>query len=164
MSLGLIESIARVDKTPELKELLTDAYLCSAITFVLPGTPVEYWDLNYYNPKHGDISHIHLTADSVEVKSTDEPLKPGAPKKLDLDSVRIGIDDALKTANGALEKSNNSAIQKIFISLYFEEYAIWGINFILTNLQIFQARINAGDGTLIDSKLISFMHNQGIAK
>lgn len=164
MSLDLLESVSRAGNAPELKAPLSESYLCSAITFLFPEKPVEYWDLNYYNPKTGDITHIRASLDALELKSTDKPLKQSAPKKIDLETVRIGIDDAIKAANAAREKENKSAIQKMFVSLYSEETAVWGINFILANMQIFQVRISAIDGRLIDSKLINFMQNRGIAK
>lgn len=164
MSLDIIESIERVDKSLELKESLTDAYFCSAITFVHLGKPVDYWDLNYYHPKSGDISHVHVTFDSIELKSTDKPLKQNEPKKIDIKTVCIGIDDALKTAEEVQEKTYKSTVQKVFASLFSEEFAVWGITFILTNMKIAQIRIDARNGSIIDSKLIDFMQNTGIAQ
>lgn len=164
MSLNLVESVARVENFPELKESLADAYFCSAITFVLPGKPVEYWDLNYYNPKRGDISHVHVTADSLELKSVDKPLKQSEPKKIDIKTVSIGIDEALKAADGIQEKAYKSSVQKIFASLFAEDAAVWGITYILTNMKIAQIKIDARDGKTIDSKLIDFMQRTGIAQ
>lgn len=164
MSLDLVESVERVSKSAEVKDALTDAYFCSAITFVLPGKPVEYWDLNYYNPKRCDISHIHVTSDSLEMKSVDKPLKQNEPKKIDLKNVCIGIDDALKTAADIQEKNYKSAVQKIFASLFSEDSAVWGITYILTNMKIVQIKIDAQSGKTIDSKLIDFMQNRGIAQ
>ncbi|MFH1472325.1 MAG: hypothetical protein ABIF85_05475 [Nanoarchaeota archaeon] len=164
MSLNLVESIARVDESQELKTSLTDAYFCSAITFVLPEEPIEYWDLNYYNPKTGDITHIRASSDSLELKSTDKPLKQKEPKKIDIKTVCIDIDETIKTAGVARDKIYASAIQKIFVSLFSEEFAIWGITYILTNMKIVQIKIDARNGSVIDSKLIDFMQNTGIAQ
>jgi len=164
MSLNLVESVARVDESPELKNSLTDAYFCSAITFVLPGKPVDYWDLNYYSPKSGDISHVQATQDTLELKGVDKPLKQNAPKKIDIKTVSVSIDDALKTAAEIQEKTYKSAVQKIFASLFAEDVAVWGITFILTNMKILQVKIDAQSGSTIDSKLIDFMQNTGIAK
>lgn|GEM_PF-1883724 len=164
MSLDLVESIARVDEAPELKESLADAYFCSAITFVLPGKPIEYWDLNYYTPKRGDISHVHVTPDSLELKSVDKPLKQNEPKKIDIKTVCTCIDDALKTAAEVQEKTYKSSVQKVFASLFSEESAVWGITFILTNMKIAQVKIDARDNKVIDSKLIDFMQKTGIAQ
>jgi hypothetical protein len=159
MSLSLLESVARVDSSSELKKSLSSSYFCSAITFVLPGKPVDYWDLNYYNPKSCDISHVRVSSDIVELKSVDAPLKKDEPKKIDIETLRFDIDAVLKTAMEFHEKTNKSPVQRIFASLFSEESAIWGINFILTNMKIFQVRIDARSGAVIDSKLIDFMQN-----
>ncbi len=164
MSLDLIESLERVSKSAEVQDSLSEAYFCSAITFVLPGKSVDYWDLNYYNPKSGDISHVRATQDSVELKGVDKPLKQNAPKKIDIKTVCIGIDDALKTAGEIQEKTYKSAVQKIFASLFSEDAAVWGITFILTNLKILQVRIDARNGNTLDSKLVDFMQRTGIAQ
>lgn len=164
MSLDLIESLERVSKSAEVQDALSEAYFCSAITFVLPGKPIEYWDLNYYTPKRHDISHVHVTPDSVELKSVDAPLKQNEPKKIDIKTVCIGIDDALKTAGEVQEKTYKSTVQKVFASLFSEDAAVWGITFILTNMKIVQVKIDARDNRVIDSKLIDFMQNRGIAQ
>lgn len=166
MSLDIIESLERVSESAEVRDALTDAYFCSAITFVLPEKPVDYWDLNYYNPKRGDISHVHVTLDSIELKSVDAPLKQNEPKEINIKTVRIGIDDALKTAGEVQGKTYKSAVQKIFASLFSdsEDAAVWGITFILTNMKILQVKIDAHSGSVIDSKLIDFMQNRGIAQ
>lgn len=163
MSLDLIESIARVDKSPELKETLTDAYLCSAITFIMPERPIEYWDLNYYNPKTGDITHVRASSGSLELKSTDKPLKQKEPKKIDVKTISISIDEALKTAAEIQEKTYKSTVQKVFASLFAEDAAVWGITFILTDMKILQVKIDARNNQVIDSKLIDFMQKTGIA-
>jgi len=164
MSLDLIESVTRVDNSPELKASLSEAYFCSALTFVLPEKPIEYWDLNYYNPKTGDITHVRASSDSLELKSTDKPLKQKEPRKIDVKTISFGIDEALKTAGEIQEKTYKSQVQKVFASLFSEEFAVWGITYILTNMKIVQIKIDARNGSLIDSKLIDFMQNLGIAK
>lgn len=163
MSLDLLEAVERVSGATELKDALAGTYFCSAITFLQPGKPVDYWDLNYYNPARCDISHIRVSEDSLEIKSVDKPLKKEEPKKIDVDTIRLGIDKSLEIATEVQARQQKSSIQKVFVALYSEEAAVWAISFILGGMKIFQVRLDARDGKVIDSKLLDFMQKSTYA-
>lgn len=157
MSLDILESVKRVSQSSELRDTLSESYFCSAITFLQPGKPIDYWDLNYYNPQRCDISHIHVSGDALEMKSTDKPLKKEEPKEIDINTIRTSVEELMPAAMEVGAMHGTSAAQKVFISLYSESAAIWAINFILAGMRIFQVKIDARDGRIIDSKLHDFL-------
>ncbi len=163
MSLDLLKALDDVSGLPKFQETLAGAYFCSAITFLQPGKLPDYWDLNYYNPEKGDIVHIHVSSGNPELKSVDKPLKKELPKKIDVGTIQIGIADSMRIATDLQKKEQNSTIQKIFVSLYSEDAAVWSIGFILGGMRIFQIKIDAGDGRVLDSKLHDFLQKQAIA-
>ncbi len=164
MSLDILESVKRVSQSPELRDTLSESYFCSAITFITPGKPVDYWDLNYYNPKRCDISHIRVSGDALEMKSTDKPLKKEEPKEIDIRTIQTDVEKLMPSAVEIGAAHGTSSAQKIFISLYSESSAVWAINFILAGMRIFQVKIDARDGKIIDSKLHDFLKKEFSAR
>ncbi len=162
MSLDFLKSIARVEESPEFKGALSESYFCSAITFLQPGKPADYWDLNYYNPKKGDICHIRVSADSVELKGAGKPLKKDVPKKIDIGTIRAGIDESIRTASELQEERHKGTVQKVFASLYSEREgsAVWSISFIMAGMKIFQVTVDAKDGKVVASKTIDFLRQK----
>ncbi|VVB61716.1 Uncharacterised protein [uncultured archaeon] len=160
MSLDILESVKRVSQSSEFRGKLSESYFCSAITFLSPGKPIDYWDLNYYNPKRCDISHIRVSGDALEMKSVDKPLKKEEPKEIDIKTIQTNVEELMSAAIEIGAAHGTSSAQKVFISLYSESAAIWAINFILAGMRIFQVKIDARDGRIIDSKLHDFLKKE----
>ena len=148
--MSLVQNLNKLEESDEFKEFIKNhpkAFLCAC--FFLDGN----WKIDYFCDEK--ITTFNLGSD-IMVEETNEILK-GEDKirKLDVEKVNIEMDKAIEIADGVLGKKypNESANKKIVILQNIKMKIVWNITYLTSGFNIFNIRIDAKNGDIVEEKL-----------
>jgi hypothetical protein len=149
--MNIKEALKKFSTSKKTLDIKKDSYLCSAFTFVKPSEKISYWDLNYYNPKKGEITRVRI-GNEIVIFGSDKPLKKGKVKKINTDDLKIDSSKIIEIAKEYEKKNYKHETQKILLSLHSNKTQFWSVNLITKSLSIIQIKINPKNGEIIESK------------
>tara|TARA_Y100000310_G_scaffold108126_1_gene106577 strand:+ start:364 stop:927 length:564 start_codon:yes stop_codon:yes gene_type:complete len=125
------------------------------------------WQIDYYNPEEDSMASFELPADKrkkCSLKDADSKIfkkEEEKVEKLNLLDVKYNDDQIIKLSSEALKEkhSGENPIKTILILQHSKDYkrTIWNLTFMTSSLNMFNAKIDAKDGEILESSLKSAM-------
>jgi len=114
------------------------------------------WQIDFYSPKKHKITSF-IVNKGIKVIPSEQIFQKEvkAIEPLDLNKIKITLDQAYKKINDVLKKkfSHETPSKKIIILQMFEKKEIWNISYITTTLNLINTKIDAVKGKVLESKL-----------
>jgi len=161
--------IERLKSSKEFKEWQSnnqDSYL-SDFFCILDDESSEdnIWQIDYYNPKEDTMTSFELPADkrkSCKLKQASSKIykkENDIVEKLELNKVEWNDADIISIAKEKLKEEHSSEIttKTILILQHNKELkrTIWNLTFMTSALNMYNAKIDASDGSVLESSLKS---------
>ncbi len=117
--------------------------------------------VGYYSQSSNTMTSFTVSDDSVTMIPEAEVFKKpdgNSVGKLDLDSVKIGFDEAVEKADGVLkDKYQTNASKKIYILQNIEEKDMWNVTLLTQDYSTINIRIDASTGELIKDEKVNLI-------
>lgn len=153
-SVDVREFVERVTNSSTFKDWdKADNYLASCFYF-------NEWSVGFYSKKTGKMTTFSVN-DEVEIKEDGDVFqeKKEALEELDIDNVRILLDDALLKVDKIKEERvlSEDVTQKIII-LQQKTVPVWNVTYTTSGFNILTVKVDASSGEILDSSLSSIMN------
>lgn len=125
--------------------------------FQMTGQPPH---LGYYSKKNDDVV-VFLLEDDVKINPPEECFKKEeVVPKLEIDKVKLDIDDAMKTATTLQKEAYSSEIvtKDMLILQAFDSKMIYNVTLITQSLIFINIKVDATDGSIILHKKESILN------
>jgi hypothetical protein len=154
------EAVSKLEESKEFKDWkkeCDDSYLAHG--FISFGDN-SHWQIGYYNKKTDKITSF-IMGPEIVVNAEENIFKEGHDevKALELDKIKINIDQALKAAEELQQKeyTNDSVMKKIMIIQNIEQGQVWNVTFVTSTFKTLNIRVNAETGKIVEHKSNSIM-------
>ncbi len=139
------DAIIKLEKSKafiEWKQQNPTGFLASLFT-MFEGEKTEEWLANFH--VNQSITTFHVDESGCERKG--EEKTEGEIKKLDIDQVKVEVDDAIRNVVGMLTiKTGESTTKTIAILQNLEEGQVWNISLMTSSMNLYNVRLDAGTG------------------
>ena len=150
------KEIKRLEESKEFNEWKSKNKGILTYVFVLEDE--NKCQIGFYNSKKDRITAFDLGKD-ITVEKDLEVFKPDDVKikELNIDDVKIGLDDAFTIAKGFQEVTypNEKPIKRIAILQNIDMGIIWNITYVTRNLKTLNIKVDAIDGKIKKHKIYS---------
>jgi hypothetical protein len=133
---------------------LKNYFLASVFSIIEENQDIREWTLLFYNPQSGKTRDCFVSEKFVTLSEEADAQKEMA--KLDIKSVAIGVNEALKIAH----KKFNKKIINILISLHTAARPLWTIIFVATDVTATSFDIDAASGSVVMEETTSLMRKE----
>ncbi len=150
---------------PEFKEWEKNNKECYLVhTFKMPDdTNENIWQIGYYDKKKDKITTFFIENNDIKIIPETEIYKreKKAIKKLNIDKLKVSMNDALNKANDLLKnKYKEYAVKTILILQNLDEGFVWNITFVTGSLKTLNVKIDAANGKTVKHELISLISSK----
>ena len=163
-----IERLKNSSLYKDWKETYKESYLSDFFCVLdKESSDDNLWQIDYYNPKQDTITSFELPADkrkSPKLKEENSKIfkKEGdAVQELSLSELGWSDENVIQVAKESLNEQfpGEAPMKTILILQHSRDYdkPIWNLTFMTSALNMFNARIDAKNGKIIDSSLKSAM-------
>ncbi len=169
-----LESKDAIEKAFEqsgVKKMLSEdnVFLSSAFAIVQPeANEIKSWIVNFFSRETKNITSVHVSQGSVEVKAPSPMVNEKSVKPVCLSNVSVKSASAVNLAVGENEKHHGKSDQsKIFITLHNNEDYLkecWTITFLSPNLSTHTVKIDETNGAVVSSVRKSLLAGSNILK
>jgi len=153
MVLDIIKKLEDSDVFEEWKKDNKEFYLVHAFLMIDPVVKRE-WQIGYYSKKKDNI--VTFVVNKEITKNPEEKVfkKSGIVKKLDMSTVKIPYEKALKTAEKFQKEhyKTHDTEKKIIILQNLEEQ-IWNLTFVSKAFSTLNIKVDAGSGKIVSHNL-----------
>ena len=148
-----MEIITRVKNSDIYKKWHTNEYLVNY--FFMGNTET----IDFYSKKTKKITSF-VISDTIEMKEDAVFQKEGEDlEELEIEKVKIEREEALKKATERREKKlPEEQITKTIAILQQQKHPIWNITYVTSNFNMFNVKIDARNGEIIEEKMHSLMN------
>ena len=121
--------------------------------FIL-GTNFQF---DFYNPENEKIGSFTFIGNDIKTEESDVFKKENNKvKQLNLDKVKINLNNIKKLMSSLLDKYNQKSNREITI-LQQDEFPIWNVSYLTEQFKLLHVKINAINGKIIEEKLENIM-------
>lgn len=154
----LKEILANLEKTAifsKWKQEHDNAFLSSCFIVDSQG-----WQIAFYSPVTKKASTF-LKDQLVQSDSPIFRLKTEKMEKLDLNDVKLELEDAFSIADKELEEKHPGykTNKKIIVLQKLDGVVVWNLTYLTTSFYIFNIKINAANKKIVSEDFVSAMYN-----
>ena len=153
-------ALKKLKESSEFKKWISKnkkSYLTYAFTMIENSENSE-WQIGYYDKKLDKVA-VFTINNNIEINPEQEVFKkPGESiKKVNIEDVKLGLDDVLKKANNIKEKKYPKEVvtKTIAILQNIKLGQLWNITLITSSLNTINIKIDAKTGKIIKHELVS---------
>ena len=145
--------ITESEKFKQFKEENSNSFLSSVFLD-------KTWQFNFSNDKK--ITTFFIKDSLVETEESDVYEINKEIKELNLEDVKINLEKAEELIKKVMEKEKiNETVNKKIIILQQRQVPIWNLTYITSALNVFNIRINAISGEILEQKFENIMKFKG---
>ncbi|MDP7141561.1 MAG: hypothetical protein QF362_00685 [Candidatus Woesearchaeota archaeon] len=158
------EIYEKLEKSSEFKEWKKDNKGCflSYMFKVTPGD--EDWQVGFYDKGKDSITTFKFVNDKVEIIEDQKVFKKEESNvnKLELNDVKVELEEALKTANKVRSEKYKVDYSKIIVLLQrLDVGQIWNITYITNTLSTLNIKLSCDSGDVLSEELIPLTNYKG---
>lgn len=143
------QTIQEIESSKEFKNWVkteNGAYLSSVFTMVGDSQEID-WQLDYYSPKKNTLTSFVQKNGNVKFDKDQKIFKKdGKVEKLDIDKLKITLDECIKSIK---KKNPDEKAVKIIVILQNKNSLIWNVTFLTSGLKVLNSKINAENGKFL---------------
>ncbi len=147
------EELKKLKKSDLYKDIDENAYL-THVSMMEEDKSKSGWEFGFYNPLTKKVSVIE--SNPLKLREPDDILnRDGDVEELDLDKVKISVDQLNELVDKVAKKENVSLITKKILILQKIKKTIWNITYLTKDYNLLNVRIDAENGALLHSEFHS---------
>lgn len=141
------------------KKTHSDSFL--AYAFLMKGVVKEEWQFGYYNPQKDTVTAFAVS-EKIFMNPESEMFKEDSVKKLDMEKVKISLDDSFKTVEELKKKDypHFKTLQTMVILQNMKIGQVWNITFIPADYKVLNVKIDSENGEILKQGLVELFSIQ----
>jgi hypothetical protein len=144
------------------KKINKDSYLTHGFAMMenaVKDAEVQGWQIGYYDKKKDRITVFDIS-ESITQSSDEEVFKKDKTvKALDLTKVKITLQQAMEQVDKIKQEKYKAEVisKKIILLQHIKEGNVWNITYLSMSFNILNVKINAVDGTILQTTFESLL-------
>lgn len=131
-------------------------FLCGAFIMCEPkDLKDKNWQIDFYDSKKDEMITYSING-GINVEKSKAFTKDYDIKELNIDDVKVSLDDALKKGDEML-KNHNDRAAKIIVILQVLDKLIWNVTYMTNNFNVLNVKVDAVDGKIIGENFGSML-------
>ena len=114
----------------------------------------DVWSVDFYSKKTKKVTSF-LVEDKVKLSDEDKVFQreENDLEELKLDEIKVSLGSVLDIISNIKEKESGSEVQQKIVILQKIKFPLWNVTFILKDFNLFNVKVNAINGKLIEKEL-----------